>query len=155
MAKWFNDPDVRRFFPANKPTTIKHWEDWFEKNETDDSCIYLGIVKKDDDKIIGFANFSGINWSHRVAKEFGVVIGEKDEWDKDYGTEAIKLMLDYGFKTLNFHRIELGVMEYNGRAIHVYEKVGFKREGKKREAWYIDGKWCDVIVMSILQGEFE
>ena len=153
MAKWFNNPEIRHFFPANKPTTIEHWKNWFEKEEKNENSIYLGIAKQEDDKLIGYTNFIDINWSHRITKEFGIIIGEKDDWNKGYGEEAIKLMLHYGFNSLNFHRIELGAMEYNERALHIYEKVGFKKEGTKREAWFIDGKWHDVIVMSILKDE--
>ncbi|UCE36454.1 MAG: GNAT family N-acetyltransferase [Thermoplasmata archaeon] len=154
MAKWFNDPEVRHFIPANKPTSREHWEKWHEKEEKDGNSVYLGIAKKEDDKLIGYANFSEINWSHHITKEFGIIIGEIDEWNKGYGEEAIKLMLHYGFNSLNFHRIELGVMEYNERAINIYEKVGFKKEGIKREAWFIEGKWCDVVIMSILKHEY-
>lgn len=70
------------------------------------------------------------------------------------GTEALRLMLNYGFETLNLHRISLGVYAFNPRAIHVYEKLGFKREGVLRDALYYDGKYHDEIIMSILAHEW-
>ncbi len=70
------------------------------------------------------------------------------------GTEALRLMLNYGFETLNLHRISLGVYAFNPRAIHVYEKLGFKREGILRDALYYDGNYHDEIIMSILAHEW-
>lgn len=66
----------------------------------------------------------------------------------------MKLMLDYGFGVLNLHRIELNVFDYNARAMHVYEKLGFKREGVQREALFYDHKYHDSILMSILEDGF-
>ena len=64
-------------------------------------------------------------------------------------------MVDYGFRELGLHRISLGVYDFNPRAIHVYEKMGFKREGIMRDALYWDGEYVDEIMMSVLSHEWE
>ena len=74
--------------------------------------------------------------------------------NKGYGTEALQLMLDYGFGVLNLHRIELNVFSYNHRAMRVYEKVGFKQEGVQREALFYNHQYHDSILMSILEDEY-
>ena len=75
--------------------------------------------------------------------------------NKGYGSEAMRLMVDYGFKSLNLHRISLGVYAFNPRAIRVYEKIGFKQEGVLRDSLYWDGEYVDEITMSILAHEWQ
>lgn len=72
-----------------------------------------------------------------------------------YGSEAMCLMVNYGFEVLKLHRIALGVYDFNPRAIHVYEKMGFRREGVLRDALCWNGEYVDEIAMSILEHEWE
>ena len=64
-------------------------------------------------------------------------------------------MLLIGFDVLNLHRIELHVYEFLERAIHVYEKLGFKKSGVRREASYIAGEYRNDLVMDILEKEYK
>ena len=80
-------------------------------------------------------------------------LGEAEERGHGYGTEAVRLLLDFAFKDLNLHRVYLRVFVTNEAALRVYEKVGFVREGVLREAAYIDGKYVDVAVLGILRDE--
>jgi RimJ/RimL family protein N-acetyltransferase len=73
---------------------------------------------------------------------------------KGYGSTAISLILRYGFESLNLHRIYLDVFEFNARAIHVYEKHGFQREGLERDVLYLNDQFHNSIKMSILEDEF-
>ncbi len=74
-------------------------------------------------------------------------------WSRGYGSEAIRLLLRYGFETMRLHRIDLRVLEYNVRAIRAYEKCGFVREGVEREAALVDGRWHNDVLMAILEQE--
>ena len=94
-----------------------------------------------------------VNWKDRLGV-CGIMIGEKNYWGKGYGTEAIELLMEYAFKTLNLNRIELMVYDFNQRAIHCYEKLGFIREGLKRQAVFINGGYHDILIMAILQQEW-
>jgi len=85
----------------------------------------------------------------------GIAIGEKAYWNKGYGQDATKLLLDYGFNLLNLNNIMLGVFSFNERAVNCYRKVGFKEIGRRRQARIIGGKKFDVILMDILAEEFE
>lgn len=75
-------------------------------------------------------------------------------WGRGYGSEATKLMLEYGFKNLKLHRIQLIVLDLNERAQQVYRKMGFVEEGIQREALLINNKWHNVVLMGILENEF-
>jgi len=83
------------------------------------------------------------------------LIGDKSYWNQGYGTEALRLLLRVGFETLNLHRIFLRVYETNPRAIRAYEKAGFVQEGRQRQAEFKDGRYIDVLVMSMLVAEYD
>jgi RimJ/RimL family protein N-acetyltransferase len=70
------------------------------------------------------------------------------------GTEAIGLVLGYAFGVLGLHRVSARVVAYNERAIRAYEKCGFVREGREREAAFVDGAWHDDIMMGVLDREY-
>jgi RimJ/RimL family protein N-acetyltransferase len=87
--------------------------------------------------------------------ELGIHIGEKKYWNQGYGTKAIQLLLRHGFESLNLHRLWLRVFETNQGAIRSYEKAGFTLEGKFREAQYLEGKYVNVMIMSVLSSEWQ
>ena len=103
---------------------------------------------------IGSISFHDISEQDRKATLAAGISSAKD-MDQGYGTEAIKLILDHGFNSLNFHRIDLVVLARNKRAIKAYEKCGFTTEGIKRENALIDGNWEDDVIMAILEHEFQ
>jgi RimJ/RimL family protein N-acetyltransferase len=56
-------------------------------------------------------------------------LGDSANWGKGYGHEATRLALGFALNELNLHRVQLTVFDYNPRAIHLYEKLGFQQEG--------------------------
>lgn len=132
-------------------------EDWIRsthekaKNQTGFAFI---IEHKETKELIGTCGYEEMNW---IAKSgvVGIGIHNPENHNKGYGTDAMICLLKFGFDVLNLNRIELWVMEYNERAIHVYEKLGFKKVGKKRQAHFVQGSYHDIIEMDILRKEFE
>ncbi len=112
------------------------------------------LVTLENDMPIGRGMLFDINPVNRCAM-LGIVIGEITLWGKGYGQEAVRLLLDYGFTLLNLNSIMLGVFDFNTRAIHCYEKVGFKIIGRRRQARIIGQQKFDAIFMDILAEEFE
>ncbi|MBM7614926.1 GNAT family N-acetyltransferase [Alkaliphilus hydrothermalis] len=112
------------------------------------------IVSKENDEIVGEVVINSIDWQNRSASTRIAIYQEKD-YNKKYGTEGLQIALSYAFGMYNLHRIELQVYSFNERAIHVYEKIGFKKEGVLRDALYFENKYHDAIVMSILVKEFK
>ncbi|KNF09030.1 acetyltransferase, ribosomal protein N-acetylase [Gottschalkia purinilytica] len=111
------------------------------------------IVEKKSDTPIGITSLINIDYKNRNA-ECIIDIGEKDYWGKGYGTEALKLLLDYAFLEMNLHRVSLRVFSFNNNAIKLYEKLGFKYEGSSRQSLFREGTWHDIIHMGILQDEY-
>jgi RimJ/RimL family protein N-acetyltransferase len=152
--KWMNDPQVRRFISPVHPLNQLAEKAFLEELHKRPEDIILAIVLQNGDRHIGNTGFHNMNHVDRMA-EFGIVIGETDCWQKGCGTETTRLMVDYGFNTLNLHRIYLRVHADNPRGEAVYEKVGFRREGLMRQARFHDGRYHDVILMGILREEFQ
>ena len=94
-----------------------------------------------------------LKYVHRSA-ELQIRLGEAAERGQGYGTEVVRLLLDFAFKDLNLHRVYLHVFSTNTAVIRVYEKVGFVREGLLRKAAHINGAYVDVLVMGILREEY-
>ena len=84
----------------------------------------------------------------------GIAILQKEQRGQGYGFEAVSLICKFAFYELGLHKIRLAVNSNNQKAIHVYEKVGFKKEGIDREALFQDGQWLDIYNYGILQKEW-
>ncbi len=153
-TKWMNDFEATDYIGQSTNIYTIEKERKFLENCSEKEDVTLGIVKLDNDKLIGNCGLHGINTVARNAT-LGIFIGEKEERSKGYGVEVIKLLLDYGFNYLNLHEINLDVYSFNERAIRCYEKVGFKEYGRRRECVYVNGKYYDVISMDILKSEFK
>ena len=108
----------------------------------------------ENDELLGNIGFNSLDIINRNGA-LGVLIGNPRHQRKGYGTEALKLILDYGFSFLNLRNISLSVFEYNEPAYNLYKKVGFKEAGRLRKAVEIMGKTYDVIIMDMLKEEFQ
>ena len=111
------------------------------------------IIDLEKEELIGTCGFLDIDCVNQTA-ETGIFIGDKNYRKKGYGTEALSLLVDYGFKALNFHNIMLKVYEYNKGAIKCYEKIGFKQIGVRRQALHRNLEKHNIVFMDILSNEF-
>ena len=130
---------------------------FLEKIIEDDSPAnhFFSIRALDDNRLLGDINIDVINnWGSRDSF-VGIGIYKREDWGKGYGTEAMKLILQFGFIELNLRRITLTVFEYNPRAIRSYEKCGFQVEGRMRGRIIKDNKRWDVLLMGILRDEWK
>lgn len=157
FVHWLNDSEVRRFLSVYLPISKAEEEGWFERmlqSPASEHVMVIEIGQGDEWKPIGNTSLMHVNAIDRNA-EVGIFIGEKDEWNKGYGTEVMKLMLRHGFHTLNLQRIYLRVFEYNLRGIRAYERAGFVHEGRLRKDIFREGRYYDVLVMSVLREEWQ
>jgi [ribosomal protein S5]-alanine N-acetyltransferase len=154
LQSFMNDPEVTQTLQMHRPLNLQVEQDFIEHAAKDQSNIRLAIALKQEDALIGATDLRLGEMKDRKA-EFGIAIGAKDEWNKGYGTEATKLMIQYGFETLNLNRIFLRVYEYNPRAMKAYEKAGFKREGVLRDDTYRMGRYWDAMIMGLLREDWK
>ena len=150
---WFNDPDVTEFLALKYPVS-HHMEKSFLERAKDVGYhnANFAIVTRAEGKMIGGCGFERVSAEDRHA-ELGIAIGDNAYWDGGYGTDSMRALCRFGFDIMNLHRIQLDVYAGNQRAQHVYEKVGFRIEARKRQGIYKFGAYQDVLVMGLLEGE--
>ena len=151
---WLNDPEVTRYMESGTfPTTAQDLDKFYQEVTGSRNQVILAIVDTKSDQHIGNVKLGPILWIHRHAT-FGILIGDKRFWGKGIGLEATRLMVEYGFNQLNLQRIDLGVFAEHEAAVRCYEKVGFKPEGRMREALFQGGEYKDRLWMGLLRSEY-
>lgn len=152
-VRWMNDVAVagtfRQYDLVVSLTSEMKW-----LFEPDSDMQRYAMVLIDGDVMIGSIALQNINHLDRHAF-LGIFIGEEEHRGKGYGAEAIRLLLNYGFKTLNLNNVMLSVHADYPAGIACYKKLGFKEAGRHREWVFKDGKYVDVIYMDILAREFD
>ena len=163
FVQWLNDPETRQGLAVRFPMGMAEEEHWFEENlKAEPGLRALALDAHAESPApaatanwthIGGTGFHKIDWGDRWG-EIGILIGNKEYWNRGYGTEATRTLVRWGFDGLNLNRIWLRVYEDNARAIRCYEKVGFRIEGRLRQDRFRDGRYLDTIIMAILRDEF-
>ena len=153
IQKWSNDPEIRKLTGEVASMDQADADKFLERVYNDDARKWFVIVIKENNQVIGEAGLLRMFPAWHTT-DISVIIGEKDAWGKGYGTEAILLLLDYAFRCLNFHRVAIGVVGFNKKAISFWKKIGFKKEGVQRDGYYYNHKYFDFVMMSILEDEF-
>jgi diamine N-acetyltransferase len=154
--KWLNDPEVKEGLWLYLPLSMDDEEGWFLKmrqQEAEQRPLAIEIREDQAWRLVGNVGLMDLRWANRSA-ELGIFIGDKSVWDKGYGTEAVELMLEHAFDTLNLHRVFLRVFATNKRAQRSYEKAGFVSEGTLRQAVFRHGRYVDMHIMSVLSSEW-
>jgi len=152
LHAWINDREQVLFNAAYKPVSDGAHRQWFEAISKREDVRIFTVRMLQCDKLIGSCQLRHIDPIHRSA-ELQIRIGDIDERDHGYGTEALHLLLDFAFRDMNLHRVCVRVFSHNARALRAYEKVGFVKEGLLRQAAHIDGRYVDIVVMSVLRSE--
>jgi RimJ/RimL family protein N-acetyltransferase len=154
--EWMNDPEIRQYLLLYEPMSKIKEEQWVESLQEKKNDFVFAIEARVEDGWlhIGNAGLHNVDWKNRNGL-FGIVLGSRDHWGQGYGPDACRAMLGWAFNTLNLHRVDLEVFDYNPRARRCYEKVGFKPEGTRRQAIYHDGRYHDTTHMGLLKDELK
>jgi RimJ/RimL family protein N-acetyltransferase len=156
LMKHWNKQEVKQYLLQIAPHSREEEEEWIRstwKNRKEGSSYVFAIVTKAEGLHIGNVEVMIKNQISRRG-EVGIVIFNSTYWGQGLGSEALELILDYGFKNLNLYSIELKVFEKNQRARAAYKKVGFVEVGRQREAHFFEGQLIDIIIMDILASEW-
>ena len=120
---WFNNLDLTdKIGKSSEMMTIKAEEEWIEKTLKNNEFVFA-IIRFGNDELLGNCGLTNINYKDRTA-ELGIFIGSEYNRQKGYGTDALNILLDFGFNYLNLNNIELQVKSFNENAIskhQVYE----------------------------------
>lgn len=149
--KWLNDLDTMRLMGggAQRPRTVE--ESWTWANQPGQSRF---AVETREGRLIGMCTAKEFDEQSRSCM-VGWLIGEKGARGQGYGTDMIRTLLGYTFGERRMERVALTVYAYNERAIRLYEKLGFEREGVLRAKEYTMGRYWDVYCYAMLKREYE
>ena len=129
FTEWLNDFNTTDYIGRSGASVTLDTEKEYLSRVSKDTATFV-IVTLEDNKMIGTVSLEQIDDINRNAT-LGIFIGDKDYRDNGYGAEAIRLILEYGFRYLNLHNIKLDLMEFNERALKCYKKCGFKESGRR------------------------
>jgi len=149
LFKWVNDPELIGFTNYFKPVSEVEHKNWFNSIFEKKDQVLFGIEDEEKELLIGTCGLFQLDFISRKA-ELRIKLGDKNYWGSGAGTEAVKLLIKYGFENLNMNRIWLKVMEDNQRASKSYEKVGFIIEGKLIKDMFVNNEYKNIILMGLL-----
>jgi RimJ/RimL family protein N-acetyltransferase len=154
IAHGTSDPELRRLIGTHATFTRDQLERYIQRS-MEDSIERAGFIIADPETLdpLGEVVILDIDPDNRTAG-IRIAMFHVDYLNKGYGTEAMLLMVDHGFRNLKLHRIMLEVFDFNPRAIRVYEKVGFRQEGVLRDSLFYNGAYHNTIVMGILESDW-
>ena len=120
-----------------------------EKSRSRDN-VFLAVVHRENDKHIGNIKLGPIDWIHRRG-DVGIIIGDKNCWGKGFASEAIGLMADYAFNTLNLHKLTAGYYSPNRACGKAFEKNGFVPEGVRKQHAFYEGTYVDLNLLGLVK----
>ncbi|MGK4579441.1 GNAT family N-acetyltransferase [Kitasatospora sp. HPMI-4] len=162
IREFLQDPEIGRLTGSGHgPQDTEPWDDkteerirsWYGTRHEQTDRLDLAVVERATGLCVGETVLNRWDSGNRSCN-FRILLASSGQ-NRGLGTEALRLIVGYGFEQLGLHRISLGVLAFNPRARRSYEKAGFVLEGVQRDALYYDGEWVDDIVMSILAPEWE
>lgn len=151
---WLEDLSLDQYTERSYfPNSESRMRAYYEKSTQNQSLILLGIFDNESGKHIGNITFQDINWLNRRAF-IAYLLGDNSFAGKGIVTEAVLMMMYYGFNRLNFNRIYGGVTALHGASMKVCEKVGLKEEGRMRQHFYRNGEFSDSLVVGAIRDEW-
>lgn len=152
---WLNDPEVTRFLRGRgQKHTAASLKQYLQHTLRDKQSKFFAIALKSSHRHIGNIKIGPIDALNRVAY-VGILIGEKDCWNRGFATEAIRLVSQYAFATLKLHKLMAGCSVLNTGSARAFEKAGFTLEGTFRRQEWLDGQFVDTLQFGLLADEFQ
>ncbi len=153
-AEWYGDPEVWNLTSwANSPLSPEAVAQLFDRRKVSRADCSFAIHRRGEETPIGVISLTNVSRANSQA-DLSVIVGSREDREQGFGPEAIDLILEYGFEEVGLERIGLSVFDFNTPAISVYQKLGFKEEGRVKKAIKRDGERYDAILMNILESEW-
>jgi RimJ/RimL family protein N-acetyltransferase len=154
IVRWFNDPATRALLARSTPMSLAEEERWFEGllKSTTDAVFAIEELTTSTPRLIGSCGLHRIDWRNRNGV-LGIVIGEVSDRGQGFGADAMTALVRHCIADLGLYRVELEVIASNERAQRTYERVGFVVEGVRRGAIFKDGRFTDLVLMSMLASQ--
>lgn len=146
------DEEVNYYTGTDASFSLEDIEKYVSRIVSDETR-YDFLICDEMDRILGEVVLNEIDEESRMAN-LRIGLFRKQFLEKGVGTLSLQMAISFAFRTLKLHRVELEVFEYNHRAKHCYEKIGFIEEGRKRDALFYKGQYYHVIIMAMLESDY-
>ncbi len=155
VRKWVNQPDVRRGTGSEGPVSDVEHRMWYDNLMSDRTqrVFLVAHGQGEDAKPVGLVGLKHIQQRSRSA-EYWIYVGEQESRRNGLAEEATRLILDFGFNTLNLHIVYLSVMRTNAAAVALYRKLEFVEEGIARDRAFVEGRFIHLVNFSMNEDEF-
>ena len=127
-VNWLNDVRVNKYLESSSNYTLNKLEKYLSIIQ-ENKILAWAIVLKHNNKHIGNIKIDPIDIKNSTCR-YGIMIGDYNEWGKNYAKNASELVIEYCFNTLNLREMYLGVVEEHKGAINLYKKLNFVISGK-------------------------
>lgn len=154
--QWRNNLELIKLTQGIRfPKTLEMDKEWFENalNDKTNRNVYFGIDEIETGDFIGLIHLTNIDFISGTAI-WGFIIGDKNKKGKGYGNEFFKLVLDFVFRQLNLNKVVSYIVEYNSASLKLFSNSHFIKEGVLKNHFFIDGKYNDVVIMSLFKEEY-
>jgi RimJ/RimL family protein N-acetyltransferase len=155
-SQWTHDPEYLHLTdmgPA-RPLSPPQVKRRYDVDEREKRHFIFAVRTRVDDTLVGSVALRWVEWAHGIAV-LQIGMGKPGDRGRGYGTDALKLILNYGFNELNLFRLNANTFEYNERGIHFLEKAGFVVEVRRRQAIHRDGRRWDSVILGLLREDWE
>lgn len=157
LRDWRNISSFRRNFREYRELNMVNQENWYARVNASPNDFMFLIEKLDDKTPLGACGLLYTNWIIRSA-DFSFYIGHEQAYidNNGFAEEAAKLLIDYGFKSLNLNKIWMELYEFDKSKLDFFiQTIGFSKDGKLRSNCFEDGKYWDSFILSLLSNEYK
>lgn len=156
VFKIFSDAEGMRYWSAPPLTDLAGAAELIDDSiaawADDPSLLQWGIVRADDDRVLGTCTIADIDLAHHRAG-LGYALG-RASWGRGFAREAVRALLDFGFHALELHRVAADCDPRNTRSLRLLDDLGFTREGVQRECYRVRDEWQDAVMFGLLRRDW-
>lgn len=155
LHQWSNDPDIWYLLGGwHFPSSLESTKSWFQGLKSDHLNQRFAI-ETPELGLIGTANLVDIDWKNNHAFH-GMMLGDKDNRGKGYGTDTIMAVMRYAFEELHLERLDSTIIEYNEASVNVYvNKCGWKIEGRQKRWYFRKNRYWDRIIVGVTRDDYD
>jgi len=146
IIKWRNDSKIIKFNTQFFLLNMEYQKKWFDEITKKNSKSEMFVFKYGNG-IVGIGGLIHHDFQNKSA-DIAIILGETRIRGKGFGTRALEMLVEYGFKHMKLHRIGADIFEYNKISLKLFEKLEFKKEIEMRDYLWRDGKWWKVYTYS-------
>ncbi len=150
---WLNNPAVYQYLETGGNYSLTDLRAYLTSVESRPEMLFWAIHLKANDRHIGNIKIDPVNKRHGLG-EYGILMGDQNEWGKGYAKEASSCIIDYCFEKINLRKITLGVVEKNVVALELYKSLGFEVEGVYKKHGLYNKEYLDIVRMALFNPNF-